>query len=581
MANLCRTLFPTLLEEEGLLSKLLLDHFDQSHSLYEDIINQYKESDFKNYIYSLIDVENKNEIVVQKTPKELLSEAGYDLYECRSEEEIQSFKKYYEKDEELCTFNGGRLDRCHVFFAVKKDVDKIKREDFKNPKRQDLYGTSVISIQFTRDQSHTLSIKNRYNHAVNNPDATYSNNLDNIVEGLTESFEREYGLIQEHKNIEFELEGYVRANDGKYYKYNKEIGNIYYCRNNVIIDNFKVKKYEKEKYIVFDYFILDLVNKEIKLYDKRLKDSFPESIEKIDKIEIENKDKYKQVKIITKGKEDVKIILNEDNELIGLDNPNLEEIGDYLLYWNDSLIYLNLPNLKEVGDYFLYQNDSITELTLTKLKKVGASFLSQNHHSLIKLDLPSLKEVGDGFLCWNKSITKLDFPKVQKVGDYFLGANEVLKTINLPNLEKAGDRFLHWNNSIVKLNLPNLKETGDYFLYWNKSITDLNLPQLEKVGDEFLHYNNSLTNLSLPNLKEVGHSFLSGNATLKIINLPNLKEVRDNFLYWNNSITNLSLPNLKEVGYAFLSSHPIINESNYKMFNKGDEIQELNERRIK
>ena len=52
MANLCRRLFPTLLEEEGLLSKLLLDHFDQSHSLYEDIINQHKESEFKNYIYS-------------------------------------------------------------------------------------------------------------------------------------------------------------------------------------------------------------------------------------------------------------------------------------------------------------------------------------------------------------------------------------------------------------------------------------------------------------------------------------------------------------------------------------------------
>ena len=30
------------------------------------------------------------------------------------------------------------------------DVADIKREDFKNPTRQDEYGTSVISIQFNK-----------------------------------------------------------------------------------------------------------------------------------------------------------------------------------------------------------------------------------------------------------------------------------------------------------------------------------------------------------------------------------------------------------------------------------------------
>ena len=41
----------------------------------------------------------------------------------------ESFKKYYEPYEELCTFNGGRLNSCRVWFAIKKDVDKIKREE--------------------------------------------------------------------------------------------------------------------------------------------------------------------------------------------------------------------------------------------------------------------------------------------------------------------------------------------------------------------------------------------------------------------------------------------------------------------
>ena len=191
-ARLCRQLFPTLLEKEGLLSQIIMSQFAPNHELYEDIITESNIEAFKDYIYRFIDVESKN-IKTNKTVEELLDEKGYKFYECKTEAEIQSFKKYYEKDEELCTFLGGRLERCYVFFAVKKNVEDIQRKDFPNPTRQDDYGTSVISIQFTRI-GNTLSIKNRYNHRVNNPDATFSNNLDNINPGLTEAFEREYGL---------------------------------------------------------------------------------------------------------------------------------------------------------------------------------------------------------------------------------------------------------------------------------------------------------------------------------------------------------------------------------------------------
>ena len=34
------------------------------------------------------------------------------------------------------------------------------------------------------------------------------------------------------------IPGYTVAEDGKYYKYNYEINNIYYCPDNIIIDNF-------------------------------------------------------------------------------------------------------------------------------------------------------------------------------------------------------------------------------------------------------------------------------------------------------------------------------------------------------
>ena len=151
--------------------------------------------------------------------------------------------------------------------AVKKNVDEIKREDFKNPKRQDDYGTSVISIQFSRGASNTLSIKNRYNHTVENPDATFSNNLDNIILGLTDSFEQEYGYNLSHNRSGFEIPGYVNVK-GKYYKYNYELDNIYYCPNNLIIDNFEViRDYQQmERYIVFDYAIIDLQEKKVLLH---------------------------------------------------------------------------------------------------------------------------------------------------------------------------------------------------------------------------------------------------------------------------------------------------------------------------
>lgn len=207
MSHLCRELFPVILEQEGLLSKLLLDNFEPSHFLYEDIVKNGVVNSFKNYIYSFIDVEIEKGVRVDKNPKELLSEAGYDLYECHSESDIQKFKKYYTSKEELCTFNGRRLNDCYVFFAVKKNVDQIRRGNFNHPKRQDEYGTSVISIQFTRDETHTLSIKNRYNHTVDNPDATFSNNLDNIIPGLTDSFSKYYGLEQKNKNDCFEIPG--------------------------------------------------------------------------------------------------------------------------------------------------------------------------------------------------------------------------------------------------------------------------------------------------------------------------------------------------------------------------------------
>lgn len=410
MMHLCRDLFPTLLEKRGLLLQILLNNFHESHYLYQDIIDNNLEYDFKNFIYSFVDVENNFVMRSDKTPEELLREAGYILYECKSEEDMNKFKKYYAPGEELCSFWLNRLEDSFVFFAVKENVDEIKREDFKNPKRQDAYGTSVISIQFTKDDAHTLSIKNRYNHSVNDPDATFSNNLDNIIPGLTDSFAKYYGLEQRFFNKKLDIPGYVRANDGKYYKYNFEFNNVYYCSDNVIVDNFEVKKYAHEKYVIMDYFVLDLVNKTISIYDEFIRDSLPDTIKDIVKISIINEGENKRIIIVTESGE-IQIIINKFNQIIGLTNNIVKIVEDNFLRHNLTLEQIDLENAEEIGDYFLFSNNAMSSIYLPKVRTIGNNFMNFTT-VLNSADFPELENVGKGFLMMNNNLEELNAPKL-------------------------------------------------------------------------------------------------------------------------------------------------------------------------
>lgn len=379
MMHFARKSFPSILETPGLLFNLFETHFAYSKYLYNDIIeNNYRES-FIAYIYSLIDMKIERQIM-NKTPKELLSEAGYDLYECKTEEDIQTFRKYYVKGEELCTFlEGNRLNKCYVFFAVKKNVDDIKRENFKFPSREDEYGTSVISIQFERGKYNLLSIKNRYNDKVFNPDNTFSNNLENIIPGLTYAFEKTYNLkIFQNENVNFEMPNYVRAEDGRFYKYNYKINATYYCPDNIIIDNYKVIRdynLEKERYLLMDYFILDLQEKKLKLYDTTIIDSFLNDFLQMDEICIV-KDGDK--KIITID-DSIRIEIDRDNRIKSYVNNKVKYIDDIYLYNNIYLKSISLNEVENVGLFFLNINRVLTEINLPKLRSKGEFFLCSNH----------------------------------------------------------------------------------------------------------------------------------------------------------------------------------------------------------
>ena len=599
--HLCRKLFPTLLEKDGMLFKILSELFStNSKTLCEDIIRYKLKEKFKSYIYSKVDIgDPEKKKIKEKTPYELLEEAGYDLYECLSEEDIQKFRKYYKpgsilhqgllytySGEELCTFGGGRLSRDVVFFAVKNNAEDIKREEFKSPQREDEYGTSVMGIQFSRQGVCIVSIKNRYNHTVTNPDATYGNDLDRIIPGLTQSFsvllQKEYGLELDVVNIqEFEIPGYVVANDGKYYKYNIEIDGEYYCPGNIIIrqGGEVISVGTPEEGLLIDYFYIDKKNKKIEVCPD-IEDSFVDDLQEIEKIEVvksDDKNVYRIIKVYLQDVEEPVIIgIDKNNQIIKYENKNITKIGDNFLKLNQELTQLNLPNLIQVGDDFLACNERLTQLNFPNLTQVGNGFLSFNqvlsqlkllnlvqtgddflaiNQVLSQLELPNLIQVGNSFLIYNEGLTQLELPKLTQVGDNFLSNNQELIQLELLNLTQVGDNFLNNNEELTHLELLNLTQVGDNFLNNNQVLSQLNLPNLTQVGNYFLNNNQELTQLDLPNLTQVGNDFISFNQKLTQLELPKLTQVGDSFLYSNEILTHLELPNLTRAGSYFLNKN--------------------------
>ena len=541
--HICRDNFATLLEQEGLLKQILDRYFaGNSKSIGEDIINTGALIAFKDFVYSKIDVEKEEKTIIEdKDPYQILEEAGYELKECTTEDEIQNYREYYAPNEVICTINiGGRLNTNVVFFAVKKGAKNIKREDFEKPQREDEYGTSVLGIQFDKHGTCTPHIITRYNHTVNNPNSTFGNDLDRIAPGLTESFARLLhgrGLELNKTNIEeFEFPGYTVASDGKYYKYNTAKNGIFYCSGNIIIGNGEIKKLEKpESQILIDQFVLDIEKKTIKQYDEMNDDSFLDCFENIEKVRIENsQDKEKKTRIITiktnESDSPIKIEIDKDNNIVGYDNQEVQQIDDDFLSYNLKLSRLNLPQLTKVGNDFLYYNSKISELSLPQLTEVGDGFLSSNQ-KVRKLNLPQLTEVGDDFLSNNQIISELSLPQLMGVGDNFLSSNQQLSELSLPQLIEVGNNFIWGNNKLIKLNFPQLMKVGNNFLSFNNQLKVLNLPQLIQIGDKSeANSDFGLRRYILKQLRDRGYGFLEYNNSLKKLYLPKFEKNVDHIM---------------------------------------------------
>lgn len=572
--KICRESFPTILEDEGALLDMLTTHFaNNTRTLAQDIMSQYRLYEFRDFVLGKYNTKVKNEVdlsKVTKTPYELLDEAGYNLYEVTTEEELQSYKKYYATFEELCSFNGGRLNKCICFWAIKKDVDKIKRSNFNAPQREDEYSTSVLSIQFTKHGTCTVSIKSRYNHTVLAPDATFGNDLDKLAPGLEASFKKM--LLDRGMNLQnpedmrntFWLNHYIIAGDGRYYRYSLKANGAYYCPGNIICRGPIIDEFMPEQVMVIDNFVLDLKAKTLVEHQTGknvFDDSFPDAFKNIQKIERQKDKKSGETTLTFYLAEGTPIVVVTDafNKIVEYKNENLTEIGDNFMINNKALRKLELPNVKKVGKRFLSDNRQLKKLALPELEYAQSDFLYRNN-KLAKIEVPKLKEIGDRFLYGNVELKEINLPSVEKIGTHFLDFNQKITKIDFPNVRKIGKYFCWQNDSVKEINAPLLTEVDDAFMWVAKSIERVNMPELKRAGDFFLRQNEGLKEVSFPKLERVGAKFLTASKELEKIDVPSLTMVGQGFLEYNNALSRFSAPNLKRVGSDFLACNRNISE---------------------
>ncbi len=356
---------------------------------------------------------NNNMLEVETEPEDpfvLLDRAGYAAFYAGTLEKQNSIKKYFAKGELLCTFNdNSRYQKYHIVHAVKKDVDKIKREDFKGKeRREDEYGTSVISIQMLKTGGF-ISIKNRYNHKVANCDNTFGSNPDNIVKGLSKS-------LKEHFNVDFKADSRLPGDfilvDRQIFKYHQETDG-FYCGDNAWVKDGKITIVNKSKGdALFGHFFFDNKSKTLRLLGVSL-DSFADDF---------NRDYGGRKGLMVK-------------------NGNLTLDGKILIVTENSAIKtIDLPELTEMSDYCLYVAPSLTEFKANNLTKMGKDCLICTTN-LIKFETPNLIEMGNGCL-FDTTVIELKMSKLVKMGRNCFRWAPNINTFEAPNIITMGANCL-------------------------------------------------------------------------------------------------------------------------------------------
>lgn len=614
MMKLCRELFPTILSEPGKLFSIIATSFAQNRDIANDIIKQNKINEFKEFVFS--DLRKPKKEIVKSSPRELLNAAGYDLFECKTVEQVKAFEKYYDGIERLCTFHTAedRLLNKNIFWLVKKDANNIKRRYFDKPKREDEYSLSVLSVQVSKGKINDVQIISRYNHLVENPNAVHGNNLSLLVPSLSGSFEKEYGFNFSIRQGKLTLSDYHEFK-GKHYKYNFEKNGVYYGPNNVIIGLTEVKRHIEKTYSYPE--TINMSKKCFNIIRKMLKVNYLEldKVKEINEVLNNLKNELSKNRLNNEQRTNITELINRFNTITskeqdfidkkeidlavvrrleilqGIFETNIkenitkEEIDEYKLlknkknYSDDETIIMMR---REMQDNLLASIDDFQKLTnRTDIfpEERTVDLLDKGRIILFEDLILDRKEKrifscvqgeNESFLEHFQDISKTELKKEGKetvITIYFQDKNKRPATIVLNKenriksltmyAEKIESLFLPNSTEISEINIKGVKTIKNNFLKQANMLNNLIMDDLVEAGDNFISTSPLAKKISLESLKICGNRFLE-ESQIKMVKLPNLIQTGNYFFGKNTEMLLLLVPELIHTGYHFLDLNKIL-----------------------
>ena len=435
-----------------------------------------------------------------KTPLELLSDAGYDAFVVHTEREKNSIKKYYRPGEEICTLRDPhRHEKYYMIHAIKRDADKIKPSD--NPQREDEYGTSVISIQIAKTGGF-ISIKNRYNLTVNDPDNTFNSNPDNIIPGLSESLKKFFHV---HFNVtDAQIpSGFIIVND-QLVRYDYEINNKYFG-SNYYVEGSTITKLNNDNQILFDYGFVLTVSK-----GKNTVQSITgEHLDFCNALNDFLRDK--KIRITVGADKQTKTILVNDERFMDITNGKIT--------------FINAPNFETIH---ISRNGNLSgDLDFSGVKHLflgdancsGITSVKLNPNANTIMDGPGLKLSGDLDFSGVNNLD-LDYADLSEVDKIKFNPNADTISIHSRDIKLSGDLDF---SGVKNLNLSSCDFSNVKSIKLNPNASSINLGKnLKLSGDlDFSGVNN--LNLSSCDFSDVKSMKLNPNASaIRLVNAKNL-----------------------------------------------------------
>lgn len=321
-------------------------------------------------------------------PFVLLSRAGYDAFYADTLQLQNSIARYFRSGELLCTFNdNARYKAYHIVHAVRRDADTLRRDDFRGKeRRQDEYGTSVISIQMLKSGKF-ISIKNRYNHTVSMSDHTFGSDPDNIIEGLS-------AALQDRFSVDFMGEGNNPLPDGfvlmddKIFAYHEEQNTMYYGDQAWATEGRIYKVDRAGGNALFDGFLFDNAEKRLIRLDSRFQDSFAENFNRF----------YGGARgLHVRGGN----LMLDEEVLIGAVRSQIRT--------------LNLPAFTGMSNYCLFNRRGLTSISAPSVTVLGKEALKYGH-ALREVDMPQLAVIGRKCLFVLPVLERVNAPLLPGIG---------------------------------------------------------------------------------------------------------------------------------------------------------------------